>query len=42
MWYTGSVLSNAGLGGSTAGSHAQGECRFNIYCPGLEGSSAGS
>ena len=42
MWYTGSVLSTAGLGGSTTGSRAQGKCRFNIYCPGLEGSSAGS
>ena len=42
MWYTGSVLSTAGLGGSPAGSRVQGERRFNIYCTGLEGSCAGS
>ena len=42
MWYTGLVLSTAGLGGSTAGSGVQGECRFSINCPGLEGSNAGS
>ena len=42
MWYTGSVLSTAGLGGSTAGLYVQGKHRFSIYCPGLEGSNAGS
>ena len=40
MWYAGSVLSTAGLEGSTAGSRVQGKRRFNIYCPGLEGSGA--
>ena len=40
MWYAGLVLSTAGLGGSTTGPCAQGECRFSIYCPGLEGSNA--
>ena len=35
-------ISTAELGDSSAGLCAQGECRFNIYHPGLEGSSAGS
>ena len=42
MWYAGLVLSFAGLGGSSAGPGMQGERRFSIYCPGLEGSSIGS
>ena len=42
MRYTGLVLSTTGLGDSSAGPCVQGEYRFNIYCPGLEGLSAGS